>query len=160
MDTSLVALLVRVVVSLGVVLVVMWGAASVRRPPMEGRPRATAGTDRPQVLTSAVRSPLLKPTFQGRRALAACLLAFFASLGTGALATTAAAEPATDLGPFVAGVKASDPAFEPATTTTAAPDPTTATTRPATTTTRPEATSTTATTAPGRAANATAAAGA
>src|SRR5947208_14615153 len=31
MDTSLVALLVRVVVSLGVVLVVMWGAATVLR---------------------------------------------------------------------------------------------------------------------------------
>src|SRR5262245_59634081 len=31
MDTSLVALLVRVVVSLGVVLVVMWGAAAVLR---------------------------------------------------------------------------------------------------------------------------------
>ncbi|MDQ1499898.1 MAG: flagellar biosynthesis protein FliP [Actinomycetota bacterium] len=97
------------------------------------------------------------PTFQGRRALAACLLALFAWLLAAPLAAASPADPPSsppDLGSIVAGVKASDPAFEPATSTTTPPaDPTTSTTRPATTTTRPATTTTrpaaaTSTTAP------------
>ncbi|MDQ1505148.1 MAG: flagellar biosynthesis protein FliP [Actinomycetota bacterium] len=84
------------------------------------------------------------PTFQGRRALAACLLALFAWLLAAPLAAASPADPPSsppDLGSIVAGVKASDPAFEPATSTTTPPgDPTTSTTRPATTTTRPATT--------------------
>jgi flagellar biosynthetic protein FliP len=103
------------------------------------------------------------PTFQGRRALAACLLALLAWLAAAPLAAASPADPPSsppDLGSIVAGAKASDPAFEPATSTTTPPsDPTTSTTRPATTTTRPAAATAPTTPATVRVASAPAAAG-